>query len=86
MFDTVSALYNNLLDKYFYEYYDLEKETKEELGSKFKPINLKIRGYDYDKLYNKTSDKDYDSDEFVDISDMPPLETDEEEVKEGKVF
>ena len=25
-----------------------------------------------------------DSDEFIDISDMPPLESDEEEVKEGK--
>ena len=25
MFDTVSELYNNFLDKYFDEYYDLEK-------------------------------------------------------------
>ena len=60
------------------------------MGSKFKPINLKIKGYDYDKLYNETSDEDYeeklnyDFDEFIDISDMPPLEGDEEEVKDGK--
>ena len=60
------------------------------MGSKFKPINLKIKGYDYDKLYNETSDEDYeeklnyDFDEFIDISDMPPREGDEEEVKDGK--
>ena len=48
------------------------------------PINLKIKGYDYDKLYNKTLDDSDDSDEFIDIPDMPPLEGDEEEVKERK--
>ena len=29
------------------------------LGFKFKPINLKIKGYDYGKSYNETSDEDY---------------------------
>ena len=41
-------------------------------------------------MYNETSDEDYeeklnyDSDEFINISDMPPLEGDTEEVKEEK--
>ena len=56
--DTVSELYNKSLNKYLEEYYDLEKETKEKSGFKFKPIDLKIKGYDYDKLRNETSDKD----------------------------
>ena len=36
------------------------KRKKEELALKVKHINLKIKGYDYDKLYNETSDEDYD--------------------------
>ena len=51
-------------------------------------IKLKIKGYDYGRFYNETSDEDYDdyndSDEFINIPDMPPLEGDENEVKEGK--
>ena len=50
---------------------------------KFKPISLKIKGYDYCILYNGTSDEDYEE-EYVDLFDTPPLESDEEEVKEGK--
>ena len=50
------------------------------------PINLKIKGHDYDQFYKEISDDHnsggYDSDEFINISGMPPLEGDEEEVKE----
>ena len=60
MYDTVLELYNKFLDKYFDEYCDSEKETKEKLGYKFKPINLKIKGYHYGELYDETSDEDYD--------------------------
>ena len=89
MCDTVLELNNNFLDKHFHEYYDLEKETKEKLGYKFKPINLKIKGYGFGKLYNETSDKDYDDyddyeEEHIDLSDIPQVERDEEEVKVGK--
>ena len=35
-FDRASELYN----KYFDEYYDLEKETKEKLGYKFKSMTM----------------------------------------------
>ena len=62
---------------------------------KFKPINSKIKGYDYGKLYNETSDEDYDDyddydnfkeEEYTDLSDMPLVESDEEEVKGGTVL
>ena len=36
-----------------------KKGTKEKLGFKYKPINLKVKGYEYDKFYNETSDEDY---------------------------
>ena len=84
MFDTDSELYNKFLDKYFDEYYDLEGEEKEELDFKFMPINLNINGNDCNQFYKKISDDHYDSDVFIDISDIPPLEGDEEEVKERK--
>ena len=54
LFDTVLELYNNFLDKYFDDQFDLEKESKEKLYCKFKPINLKIKGYDCGKLCNET--------------------------------
>ena len=58
------------------------------MGFKFKPINLKIKGYDYDKLYYETSDEDYDDyddneEEYIDLSGISPKESDGE-VKEGK--
>ena len=50
---------------------------------------IKIKGHDYGKLYNETSHEDYDDygdykEEYTNLSDMPPLETDKEEIKEGK--
>ena len=56
-------------------------QKKEEMGFDFMPLKLKIKGYDYDKWYKEKLN--YNSDEFIDISDMPPLEGDEEEVNEG---
>ena len=64
-------------------------QKKKELDFKFNPINLKLTGYDYDKLYNETSDEDYDDyreEEYVDLSDTTTLKSDEEEVKEGKAL
>ena len=72
MYGTASELYNKFLDKYFEEYYDLEKEK--ELNFKFKLNNLKRKGYNYvtmdgcnygdygnyGKLCNETLDDDFD--------------------------
>ena len=62
---------------------------KEKVGFKFNPINLKIKVYDCDKLYNETSDEDYDDyeeEKYSDLSDMSPIGSDEEEVKARKGF
>ena len=62
---------------------------KEKVGFKFKPINLKIKIRDYDKLYNEISDEDYDDyeeEKYLDLSDMSPIGSDEEEVKARKGF
>ena len=56
-----------MLDKYFDEYYDLKEERKEKLGYNFKPINLKIKEYDHDKLYNEILDED--SDDYEDYKE-----------------
>ena len=54
MFDIPSELYNKFLDKYFDEYYDLEgRAEKEDLSFKFMPINLRIKGYDYNQFMKK---------------------------------
>ena len=46
------------------------------------PLNLKLKRHDYGKWYKEKIN--YYSDEFIDISEIPPLEGQEEEVKEGK--
>ena len=38
----------------------IQKNKKEELGFKFKPINLKQKRYDYGNLHNEISDDDFD--------------------------
>ena len=46
------------------------------MGNKYDPINLFLETYNCDNWF--------ENEESVDLSDMPPLEGDEEEVKEGK--
>ena len=69
-------------------------KKKRRVRTKNKPIKFKIEGNDYNRFYNETSDEDYDdeyynkyyesSGEYIHITDMPPLENDEEKVKEEK--
>ena len=59
------------------------------MGFKFAPINLKVKGYDYNKLYNEISHEDqndHGEEVYVDLTYMPLLESDGVEVKEGKRF
>ena len=58
------------------------------MDPKLKPNKFFIKGYDYiiwSKNEKGTTDKKEmtDKEEPVDLSDIPPLEGDEEEVKEG---
>ena len=49
-----------------------KKETKEKLGFKYKPIKLKVKGYEYDKFYNETLDEDYDDYDEEEKNTLPP--------------
>ena len=91
--DTASLLYNELLEIYYDEYYYLSHTKRKKMNRKYKPKKLFIKGYDYSmwsKHEEESTDKEStdeeestDKEESVDLSDMPPLEGDEE-VKEGK--
>ena len=62
----------------FYEYYHLSDPKQDEIDTKYDSVNLTL----YDHGYNQWhKEKLFDVKEF---DDLPPLEGDEEEVKEGK--
>ena len=65
----------------------LSDAERKNMNNRYKPIKLFIEGYNYNDWYKnvESSDKEKlsDKEELVDLSDMPPLEGDEEEVKEG---
>ena len=88
VYDTALELYNWIARTYLYEYYYLsDAERKKWITNINQNINLK--GYDYtawSKNEEESTDKEEltNKEESVDLSEMPPLEGDEEEVKEGK--
>ena len=62
---------------------------KKKLWNKYDPINLFLESYNYDNWFKNEDSTDAtsrksDKKESVDLPDMPPLEGDEEEVKEEK--
>ena len=71
MYIKSSKLYNNFLEIHYDQYNELSDATK---------INLD--NYDPECLFLK--EESTDKEQSVDISDMTPLEGNEEEVKEGK--
>ena len=77
MYDNASELYNEYLEIYFAQYMALPDVEKRKVGNKYDPKNLFLEGYDY-------SVRSEDKKELTDIPPMPPLEGDEEEVKEEK--
>ena len=74
----VSELYNKRFENYYYDCNELSDVKKDELEQKFKPINLKLKDYDYDEWF---VEKELDDEEELDY--MSQLEGDEE-VREGK--
>ena len=68
----------------------LSDAKKRKLGDKYDPKNLFLEGYDYlvwseNKEESTDKEETNDKEESVDLSDMPPLEGDEE-VKEEKAL
>ena len=77
----------------------MKKETKEQMNKICYPCNLFLKGYKYDGWYRKDQEKSKSQLEETiaervklrrqeaddeDLSDMPPLEGDEREVKQRK--
>ena len=75
---TLSGLYNKMLKGFYDGYNELSDAKRDNLHQKFKPRNLKLKGYDYDEWF---TEEQLDDEEKLD--DLPPLEGDEQ-VKEGK--
>ena len=73
VYNTVSELKS----RFFVKSSDLRKNK---YNKKFKPKNLKLEDYDNDAWFKE---KEYDEEV---LDDMPLLESDEEEVKEGKKY
>ena len=70
-----SELYNDLLETYFDEYYDLWDEKGSKIDPKYNPTNLTLDEYDYNEWYKE-----------IELDDSPTLELegDKEKQKKGK--
>ena len=64
---------------HYKEYNKLSDAKKNKLDQEFKPINLKLKDYDYGGWF---TEEELDDEEKLD--ELPPLEGNEEEIKEGK--
>ena len=82
MYDKASELYNELLETYFDEYYDLWDAERKKMEIKYKPKTLFLKEYSYNDWFE--NEELINKEESVDLYDMPPLEDDDEEVKGGK--
>ena len=94
-------MYKVYVETYFDQCMALSDSKERKLGNKYYPINLFLQTFNYDDWFEnkKSTDETRKSDkkestvtirksgkkESVDLSDMPPLEGDQE-VKEGKVL
>ena len=81
MSDTASELYNKLLETYFDEYKELSGAKINKMDPKYDPESLFLNTYNYEPRFE--NEELANKEESVDLSDMPPLERNEE-VKEGK--
>ena len=48
VYNTASKLYNKRFEIYYDEYSSLSDVKKDKLDQKLKPINLRLKDYDYD--------------------------------------
>ena len=71
-----------MLETYFDGHNELSDAKKINIELKYDPINLLLKTYSYELWFE--NEESIDRKESVDLSDMLPLESDEEEVKERK--
>ena len=77
VYDKVSELYNNILDKYFKEYHNFSVAKTKNWGSKYNPLNLFLQNYYCDAWYEHEKPADTttkgDKEESANLPSMPPL-------------
>ena len=59
-----------------------QMQNEKKLNCKYKTQKLFTKGFNYNDWYKNV--ESHDKEESIDLSDMPPLEGEGEEVKEGK--
>ena len=94
MYIISSELYNNFLEIYYDEYNELSDDKRNKMDPQCDPKNLFIEGHDYSVWLENEESTDReeltdkkeltDKEEYVDLSEMSPVEGNQEEVKEGK--
>ena len=84
VYDNALGMYNMYLETYSDQYMAL---SKRKLGNKYDPVNLFLERYNYEDRFKNEGLADAtrksDTEESVDLFEMPPLE-DDQEVKEVK--
>ena len=68
-----------MLEIYFDEYNELSDAKRKDIELKYDPTNLFLKTYNYELWFE--NEESTDREESLDLSDMPPLEGNEEEVK-----
>ena len=89
VYDNVSELYNENLEIYFKQDMTFSDAKKRKLGHKYHAEKLFLEGYDCSVQWENKEEsigkeESTDKEESVDFSDMPPLEVDEEELRDRK--
>ena len=83
VYEVASELHNELFETYFEECNELSDGKRKNIELKYDLTNLFLKTFNYD-LWFENKEEATDKEEFVDLSGMPPLEGDEEEVRAGK--
>ena len=68
-----------MLETYFDEYNELSDAKRKDIELKYDLTNLFLKTYNYELWFE--NEESTDREESLDLSDMPPLEGNEEEVK-----
>ena len=73
-----------MLGIYFNKYYNLSDVKRSKMDPKYGLSNLMLEEYDYSRWFRKKSDDVTLKNDKKELDEWPPLEGDEEEVKEEK--
>ena len=82
VYETAAELYNDFPETYFDGYNELSDAKGKPIELKYDTTNLFLNTYNYNLWFE--NEELTDREKSVDLSDMPLIEGDKEEIKEGK--